>query len=133
MAKSTAKAESLLRDLKDRLELRGHAVVESKDAQGWPKLTLNTDEASIRMEAVDAVSKDVFGNDNVAFAPHFIDFASRDDMANATVARAEIMTELVKTGIDKVIVKSHATVLATAEAANGDEVIFDLRWPTKGI
>lgn len=133
MAKSTAKAEALLRDLKDRLELRGYAIVESKDGNGWPKLTLNVDEASIRMEAVDMISKDIFGNDNVAFAPHFIDFASRDDMATATVARAEIMTELAKTGIDKVVVKTHATVLATAEAAAGDEIVFDIRWPTKGI
>jgi hypothetical protein len=133
MAKSTAKAESLLRDLKDRLELRGFAIAESKDSEGWPKLTLNTDEASIRMEAVDMVSKDVFGNDNVAFAPHFIDFASRDNMATATVSRAEIMIELAKTGIDKTIVKTHATVLATAEAAVGDAIVADVRWPTKGI
>lgn len=132
MAKSTAKAESLLRDLKDRLELRGYAVAESKDAQGWPKLTLNTDEASIRMEAADAVSKDVFGNDLKAFAPHFIDFASRADAVGALEA-SEIMTEISKTGIEKVVVKTHATVLATAEAAAGDEIIFDVRWPTKGI
>ncbi len=133
MAKSTAKAESLIRDLKDRLELRGYTVAESKDSEGWPKLTLNTDEASVRMEAVDAVSKDIFGNDNVAFAPHFIDFASRDDASGITVSRAEIMTELAKTGIDKVIIKTHADTLATAEAADGDAIIFDVRWPTKGI
>ena len=133
MAKSTAQAEAQLRDLKDRLELRGFSVAESKDSNGWPKLTLNTDEASIRMEAADAVSKDVFGNDLKAFTPHYIDFASRDDASNATVKRAEIMTELAKTGIEKVIVKTHADTLATAEAATGDEVRFDVRWPTKGM
>jgi len=132
MAKSTAKSESLLRDLKDRLELRGYSVSESKDANGWPKLNINSDEASIRMESEDAVSKDIFGNDLKAFAPHFIDFASRAD-AIGVLQAAEIMTELAKTGIEKVIVKTHATVLATAEAAAGDEVIYDVRWPTKGI
>ena len=43
MAKSTAKAEAILRDLKDKLEFRGFVVSESKDAQGWPKLNLNGD------------------------------------------------------------------------------------------
>lgn len=133
MAKSTAKAESLLRDLKDRLELRGYSVAESKDGNGWPKLTLNTNEASIRMEAADAVSKDIFGNSLQAFAPHFMDFASRDDAASIALKRAEIMAEVVKTGIEKVVFKTHATVLATAEAAAGDEIVFDVRWPTKGI
>jgi len=132
MAKSTAKAEALARDLKERLERRGFAAAESKDAQGWPKLTLNTDEASIRIEAEDAVSKDIFGNDNKAFAPHFLDYASRDD-AMDTLKNAQILTEVVKMGVSKMIVKTHATVLATAEAAAGDAVEFDDRWPTKGV
>ena len=133
MAKSTAKAEALSRDLKERLESRGFAVSESKDAQGWPKLTLNTNEASLRIEAADAVSKDIFGNALVAFAPHFMDFSSRNDaMDSAKVAK--IMLEISKMGIDKTNIKTHATVLATAEAAApSDELIFDIRWPTKGI
>lgn len=132
MAKSTAKAEALSRDLKERLEQRGFAVAESRDANGWPKLTLNTDEASLRIESADAVSKDVFGNDLKAFAPHFIDFASRND-AMTTLKSSQILLEVVKMGIDKTIVKTHATVLATAEAAAGDALVFDIRWPTKGV
>ena len=88
MAKSIAKADALQRDLKERLELRGFSISESRDAEGWKKLTINSNEASIRIEADDMVSKDIFGNDNVAFAPHFLDFASRDDaMDSGKVAK----------------------------------------------
>jgi len=132
MAKSTAKAEALARDLKERLERRGFSAAESKDAQGWPKLTLNTNEASIRIEAEDMISKDIFGNDNVAFAPHRLDYASRDD-AMDTLKNAQILTEVVKMGVSKLVVKTDATDLATAEAAAGDAVEFDDRWPTKGV
>lgn len=130
--KSTAKAEAILRDLKDRLELRGFTVTESKDSEGWPKLTLNTNEASIRVEADDAVSKDVFGNDLKAFAPHRLDFASRDD-AMDTAKATKITIETAKCGVNKTVVKTHATDLATAEAAAGEEITFDTTWPTKGI
>ena len=130
--KSTAKAEAIARDLKEKLEFRGFSIAESKDANGWPKLTLNTNEASIRFEAEDAVSKDVFGNDLVAFAPHKVEFASRND-AMSTLIVSKIMTELIKIGTNKAVVKTHATVLATAEAASGDEVQFDIQWPGKGI
>lgn len=132
MAKSTAKAEALARDLKERLEFRDFTVAESKDANGWPKLTLNTDEASLRIEAADAVSKDVFGNDLKAFAPHSIDFASRDD-AMTTLKASKILLEVIKMGIEDTIVKTHATSLSSAEAAAGDELSFDVTWPTKGV
>lgn len=130
--KSLAKADALARGLKERLQLRGYAVAESRDAEGWPKLTLNTDEASLKIVAADAVSKDIFGNNLVAFAPHRIEFASRND-AMTTLKAAQIQTEVVKCGIEKQVVKTHATVLATAEAAAGTEIIFDVQWPTKGI
>lgn len=132
MAKSTAKAEALVRDLKERLERRGFSADESKDSEGWPKLTLNTDEASIRIEGEDMVSKDVFGNDNVAFAPHFLDYASRDD-AMDTLKNAKILNEVIKMGVSKMIVKTDGSSLSTAEAADGDAIEFDDRWPTKGI
>lgn len=132
MAKSTAKAEALSRDLKERLERRGFTVAESKDANGWPKLTLNTDEASIRIEAQDAISKDVFGNDLVAFAPHQLEYASRDD-AMDTLTNAQILNEVIKMGVSKLVVKTHADTLATAEAATGTAIEFNDRWPTKGI
>jgi hypothetical protein len=130
--KSLAKADALARGLKERLQFRGFTVAESRDANGWPKLTLNTDEASLLIIAADAVSKDIFGNALVAFAPHSIAVASRADAMTA-LKHAQIQTEVVKCGIDKMIVKSHATVLATAEAAAGDAISFDVQWPTKGI
>ena len=130
--KSLAKADALARGLKERLQFRGYTVAESRDANGWPKLTLNTDEASLKIVAADAVSKDVFGNDLVAFAPHRIEFASRDN-AMSTLKVAQIQSEVIKCGIEKQNVKTHATVLATAEAAAGTDVNFDLQWPTKGV
>jgi hypothetical protein len=130
--KSLAKAEALSRGLKERLQFRGYTVAESRDANGWPKLTLNTDEASLKIVAADAVSKDIFGNDLVAFAPHRIEFASRDN-AMTSLKVAQIQTEIVKCGIEKQNVKTHATVLATAEAAAGTDINFDLQWPTKGV
>ena len=131
--KSLAKADSLQRDLKERLEFRGFAVSESRDAAGWLKLTLDTDEASIRIESEDNISKDIFGNDLVSFAPHSLDFSSRDDaMSSAKVAK--ILIEVYKMGVSKTNIRTHATVLATAEAAAPSEVLeFDILWPSKGI
>lgn len=129
MAKSTAKAEALSRDLKDRLEQRGLTVAESKAAGGWPRLVINTDQASIEIEAIDAVSKDVFGNDLVAFAPHEARVASVDAQGKAELA--SILLELGKTAIDKTFLSEGAN-LATAEGAAATEIIWDVRWPTKG-
>ena len=130
MAKSTAVSEAQARELKDKLVRRGLAVTESK-VNGYPKLTINTDEASILIEQEDSVSKDVFGNDLLAFTPHKLSFASRDD-AMTTLKAAKIYAEIGKIGM-KVIVKTHATVLATAEAATGDAIPFSDRWKTSGI
>lgn len=132
MAKSIAKADALARGLKERLQFRGYSVAESRDANGWPKLTLNTDEASLKIVAADAVSKDVFGNDLTAFAPHRIEFSSRADAMTA-LKHAQIQAEVMKCGIEKQVVRSHATSLASAEAAAGSDVNFDVQWPTKGI
>lgn len=130
MAKSTAVSEAQARELKDKLERRGFAVTESK-VNGYPKLILNTDEASIVIEQEDAVSKDVFGNDLLVFTPHKLSFASRDDAMNSLKV-AKIYVEIGKIGM-KVIVKTHATVLVTAEAADGEAIEFSDRWKTKGI
>lgn len=130
MAKSTAKAEAIARDLKDRLEQRGLAVAEAKTAGGWPRLVIDTDQASIEIEAADAVSKDVFGNDLVAFAPHEARLASVDAQSKADLA--QITLELAKTGIDKTLLSTGAN-LSTAEGATADEIQWDVRWPTKGV
>mgnify|MGYP007043756659 CR=1 FL=1 len=64
---STAKAEAVSRDLKQALEKRGQIVVESALPKGR-KLTINGNHFSIRIEAMDAVSKDVFGISLASFA-----------------------------------------------------------------
>jgi len=132
MAKSTAKAEAVVRDLKDRLAFRGYSSTESKTAEGNPKLTVGSD-ASIEIVQADAVSKDIFGNDLLAFAPHQATLAI--DEAIAYKKLAEVIAELSKVAIDKTLLKTSATDLATAEAiadASADAISWDVRWPTKG-
>ena len=130
MAKSTAKAESLIRALKDRLELRGFSTSESKDAEGYPKLTIGSD-ASIKIVQADMVSKDVLGLDLKAFAPHEAELSSIDGMAKADYSK--VMLEVTKMGVDKLAIKEGVD-LATAEAASPSaEIIFDIRFPGKGV
>lgn len=131
MAKSTAVSEAKIRELTDQLQFKGFSVVESKTAEGYAKIALNTDEASITVEQIDGVSKDVFGNDNKAFTPHNLIFASRND-AMDSLKVIKIMSELGKHGM-KIIVKTHADTLATAEAAAGTVVEYSERWKSKGI
>jgi hypothetical protein len=128
--KSIAKADAWLRDLKEKLQFRGFTISESRDSNNWPKLTINTDQASIKIVADDAVSKDVFGNALVAFTPHTLYFASRNDAMSSLIV-SKLMAEIAKLGV-KIIVQTHATVLATAEAAAGDAVAYDVLNPISG-
>ncbi|HLD91676.1 MAG TPA: hypothetical protein VI911_11815 [Patescibacteria group bacterium] len=127
--KSTAKAYAWARDLKDKLVIRGMTIVESKDANAWPELTINTDQAYIQIEAVNNVSKDIFGQDLIAFAPHKLVLAY-DNGIDAGVL-AKIYAEVVKLGI-KMYVSTDAT-LADAKVAAATEVEADIQWPTKGM
>jgi len=131
MAKSTAVSEAKARELKDQLEFKGFSVAESKTSEGYAKLTLDTDEASLWVEQEDAVSKDVFGNDLKAFTPHKLIFASRDD-AMDSLKVAKIMTEIAKHGI-KIEVRTDASDLATAEAAAGEIIHYNERYKQSGI
>ena len=130
MAKSTAKAEAIVRDLRDRLDFRGIASEESKNSEGYPRLVIDTDQASLEIEQADAVSKDIFENDLRAFSPHFAVLAVADTYSREDYTK--LYAELNKVGIDKVILKTGAD-LATAEAAAGEEIQWDIRWPTKGM
>jgi hypothetical protein len=152
--KNTAKAEALIRELKERLEIRtaGSAagrvdtVRQDKDSEGYPALFLSdngTETAgnpviAIRIKQIDMVSKDVFGNDSKAYSPHVCEFAYELDGTEAEPNRKDIEAafwEIARTGI-KVEVKeiadatavSFASMDATAAAAEFD----DLRWPNKG-
>ena len=126
---STAKAEAVARDLKQALEKRGFSVVESQLAKG-KKLAIDAD-MSIRIEAKDAVSKDVFGNDLDAFTPHEVKFAI--DSAVATHSEvAKVMIDLGKIGFALKI--GEAATLGAAETASdsAEESRHNQSWPTKG-
>lgn len=126
--KSVAKSTSWVRELKDKLEFRGLSVVETKNADGFGRLEIDT-EASIEIIAEDAVSKDVFGNDLIAFTPHYLKLAVVDAIAKAKYA--EIMAEVFKLGI-KTDLHEGANIAAAEAAAVSAEIEFDIQFPTKG-
>jgi|NOAtaT_7_FD_contig_51_5285587_length_2665_multi_4_in_0_out_0_3 hypothetical protein len=152
--KSTAKAQAQARELKEKLERRfkGSATIDSvrqvNDAQGWPLLLCSDggNEAAgqpvigIRIKAQDAVSKDVFGNDLVAFAPHTIEVAFELDAAEGEPSRRDLikaMADIAKIGM-KIDVKEIAdgTAVSAASmdaAAVADSLEVETQWPTKGI
>lgn len=154
MAKSTAKADAMSRDLKERLgfRLEGSAridtVREARDAAGWPMLFLSdggTETAgnpviALRIKAVDAVSKDVFGNANVAFAPHELEVAYELDGTEGEPDRKDlaiVLYETTKIGM-KTLIKEIADATAVSEAsmdaaAAAESLEFDVLWPTKGV
>jgi hypothetical protein len=105
-------------------------VAESKTVDGFPRLVLDTNQASIEIVQEDAVSKDIFGNNLKAFAPHRLTLAMADAVTKQT--QAKLMVEIVKMGVNKLIVKNGAN-LAAAEAAAGEAIDQEVRWPTKGV
>ena len=135
MLPSLSKAISLLRGLKDTLELEGMTVSESfvdADADGEAdakKLVINTD-ISISVEPHDNVGKDIFGNSFKAFTPHVAKFAAKTGHADIE----KVLVRLSALGIDKIEIRKAAT-LAAAEvlAAPTAEIFADVRWVTKGI
>ena len=155
MSKSTAKAEALLRDVADKLSKRFPAsaagintVRLAKDANGWPMIFLshNANEAeaqpviALRCMAVDAVSKDVFGNALTAYAPHALEVAYELAAANDPIPTdADILTaeyEAIKTGVKiqlKEIANGSAVTEANMNAASPSIELDDLYWPTKGV
>jgi len=152
--KSLAKAEALVRDLKEKLELRlkGAAagrvdtVREAKDSDGAPYLVLSdngTETAGnpvifIRIKQIDAVSKDVFGNAMSAYAPHICELAYELDSSEAEPSRLDIikvMFELAQLGIRtqvKQIADGTAVTPANVDAATAAEDFDWIYWPTKG-
>ncbi|MDD5650779.1 MAG: hypothetical protein PHF86_10265 [Candidatus Nanoarchaeia archaeon] len=87
--KSTAKSIALMRDLGERISFRvaGSATIDTVrsayDANGYPMIVLSdggVETASnpvigLRVYPIDAISKDVFGNTNIAFTPHVLELA----------------------------------------------------------
>lgn len=149
--KSTAKAESVMRGIKEELAMRikGSATIDTvrelKDANGWPMLVLSDAGVetagaaviAIRMKAVDMVSKDVFGNDLVAFAPHKLELCwekdANDKPTPADADVAMITTVCAKKNICLVVKETDNgdAVVANLDAATVIAQIDDLQFPTK--
>ena len=130
---STSKPLALFRKLKEDLQFAGFAVDESFDINGYPKLVLDTDSASISISQFDAVSKDIFGGDLKAAGPHQVYFASRND-AMDSIKVSKIFNEIAKRAFGKVFIQVHATSLSSAEAATPSaEIIADKQFPTTGM
>lgn len=128
MINSVAKADALVRGLKEKLgfHLGASALVESRDADGWPVLAIDAD-AKIRIKGIDAVSKDIFGNSFAAFAPHDLDIAY---LAAVDLAKySTILFECSKLGVK---VQGRASAGLDLDAAADFALEFDLRFPTKG-
>ena len=154
MAKSTAKAESIIRQLKDSLSMRikGSAagrvdtIREAKDSEGYPYLVLSDagNEAAgqpvilVRVKQSDAVSKDILGQDLKAFAPHLMEIAYELDGTEAEPSRLDLQMLMwetapfqVRTQI-KEIADGTAVTVANADAAAIAEDLDSIQWPTKG-
>jgi len=126
---SKAKSQAVARELKSALEKRGFAVVESDTAKG-KKLAVEAC-ISIRIEAKDAVSKDIFGNALDSFAPHEVKLAI--DNAVATHSQvAKVMMELAKQGFSIKIGEDVTLVDAEAAADAAAEERHNVMFPTKG-
>lgn len=152
--KSTAKAEAILRDVADKLKVRfaGSATIDTvelaKDSAGWPMIICSDGGnkaagqpvVALRMKAADAVSKDVFGNDLVAFAPHTLEVAYELAAANNPIPTdADILVaefEAIKTGVKialKELANGTAVTASAMDAASAAVELEDLYWPTKGV
>lgn len=153
--KSTAKAEALSRDLADKLKKRfaGSSTIdtvrEARDSQGWPMLFCSDGGAeaagspviAIRIKAADAVSKDVFGNDLVAFAPHALEVAYELNVGGTDSIPSEVdvliaQFEAIKTGVKiqlKQIANATAVSAASMDAASVAVELDELYWPNKGV
>ncbi len=152
--KSLAKADALLRDVADKLKVRlaGSATIDTvraaRDSAGWPMLFLSDagNEAAgqaviaLRIKAVDAVSKDVFGNDLIAFAPHKLEVAYELTAANNPIPTdVDLLIaeyESIKTGVAiqlKELANGTAVTAANMDAAAVAIELDELYWPTKGV
>lgn len=152
--KSIAKADALLRDVADKLSKRfaGSATIDTvrqaKDSASWPMLFLSdggTETAgaaviALRIKGLDAVSKDVFGNDLFSFAPHALEIAYELTAANNPIpVDVDLLIaefEAIKTGVKiqlKEIANGTAVTAANMDAATVAVELDDLYWPNKGV
>jgi hypothetical protein len=156
---SNAKALALIRDLADRLTVRLQAnaagintVTESfyVDANNasWPVLTLSHNGVitegnpvvMIEISNVDMISKDIFGNQTYAYAPHLLQLGYELTSGGAPeAARADlavIQFEAQTCGCEyqlKEIANGTAVTAVTLNAAAPVVDIQPLYWPTKSV
>ena len=152
--KSVAKAQAQIRGLKEKLEARfsGSATIntvrQANDASGWPMLfcsvggveSATNPVIAVRIKAVDAVSKDVFGNALVAFAPHELEVAYELKTGGAQPAHVDVikaMAEIGKAGF-KILVKEITAATAVTESSMDAAAVkaaleSEVQWPTHGM
>lgn len=151
-----AKAESLIRELKERLAFREVAggsrydtVRQDKDSQGYPILFLSHggNEAAgqpviaVRIKQIDAVSKDIFGSSMNAYAPHNAEIAYEldanskptPDAKDVASAMLELARDGLKIDIKEIAHNTAVTASAMDAASPAQSYENDLRWPTKGV
>lgn len=145
--KSVAKSDALIRDLKDRLEYRLASaslttIREAKDAEGYPVLFVSAgNEAAgqpvfaVRISQIDAVSKDILGNDLKAYTPHKMELAY--EAGSLSVLQYAILShECYKCGVAfeiKEIADGTPVTIANINSASGVSIQWDARFPTKGM
>lgn len=152
---SNAKAIRLVQDIVDLLNVRlgpnnaGLNTISQGfyvDANGasWPYALLShggnvaADQpvVYIQIANVDMVSKDIFGNQTYAYAPHILQLGY-DPAATSPVALADLLAcefESIKSGVRLQVktVTAHAAVnAANVNAAAAAADIDQLYWPTK--
>jgi hypothetical protein len=159
---SIAKAQALIRDLSDKLSTRlaysgtsmntvTQGFTTTPDAAGafWPYLLIsengNTAEGQpvlyIEISNVDAISKDIFGNDIDAYAPHILQFGYEAGATAGTsfISAADLATceyECIMTGVEfqlKILANGTAVNQTTVNAATPVVTMDDLYWPTKKV
>lgn len=156
---SNAKAIRLVQDINDILSVRfangtglntvRQAFYTDSNGASWPYIVLshNGNEAEgqpvllIKISNVDAVSKDIFGNQTFAYAPHVLEFAyelqATPNIGNSFIAHADLAAcqfEAIKSGVRfqlKELANTTAVTAATVTAATPVADLDQLYWPTK--
>lgn len=154
---SNAKAIRLIQDIQDLLTVRlennsglntiSQAFYTDSNNAQWPYLTIyNSTDGSgegepvvlIKISNVDMVSKDIFGNQTYAYAPHILEFAYELTSEGAPIpARADLIVcefEAIKSGVRfqlKEVPNGTAVTASEVSSLSPVEDIDQLYWPTK--
>lgn len=153
---SNAKAIRLAQDINDILSVRlangsglntvSQSFYVDTNGASWPQLLIshggNVAEGQpvvlITISNVDAVSKDIFGNQTYAYAPHLLQFAYELASGAPIPARGDLAVcefEAIKSGVRFQLVEiANGNAVTAANIAAHGTVVADLDqlyWPTK--